>query len=56
MASTSRTVWEIAMKVEWSRGWNGLSGVLLFSALSQVENYLTAKVEDVGETGEEFAS
>ena len=56
MASTADTVWEIATKVEWSRGWNGLSGVLLFSALSQVENYLTAKVEDAIETGEEFAS
>jgi glyoxylase-like metal-dependent hydrolase (beta-lactamase superfamily II) len=55
-ASTSDTVWQIATKVEWSRGWNGLGGVLLFSALSQVENYLTAKVEDTIEPGEEFAS
>lgn len=54
-AATADTVWEAATRVGWSRGWDGLSGVLLFSGLHQVESYLTATVEDTTEPGEECA-
>lgn len=54
-AATADTVWEVGSRVGWSRGWDGLSGVLLFSALHQVESYLTATVEDTTEPGEECA-
>jgi glyoxylase-like metal-dependent hydrolase (beta-lactamase superfamily II) len=54
-AASADTVWEMALQVGWSRGWDSLGGVLLFSALHQVESYLTASFEDVNEPGEECA-
>lgn len=34
------TVWDIASRVEWTGGWDALSGFLLLSALSQTEMHL----------------
>jgi glyoxylase-like metal-dependent hydrolase (beta-lactamase superfamily II) len=56
LAASSDTVWDIASKVRWSRGWDGLGGVLLFSALAQVESYLTARVQEPIESDREVAS
>lgn len=38
--NTTASVWDVAQRVRWSRGWAALRGVHLFSALHQVAQHL----------------
>ncbi|MBB6407111.1 MBL fold metallo-hydrolase [Arthrobacter sp. AZCC_0090] len=39
-SNTTASVWEVAQRVRWSRGWSALGGIHLFSALHQVAQHL----------------
>ncbi|WAH97753.1 MBL fold metallo-hydrolase [Arthrobacter sp. MMS18-M83] len=39
-SKTTASVWEIAQRVRWSRGWSALGGVHLFSALHQIAQHM----------------